>query len=273
MRILDFVVAGFMKCGTTSLHGYLQQHPRLDLPEMKETDYFVQELSPHRDADWYAGLFSDDAEQLRGEVSPNYAKRHCFPGVAQRIHDAAPDISVFFLIRDPIDRAVSHYKHQLAAGHETDSIETALAPSEDNHYLTCSRYAYQLTPYVQCFGSDNIHIYDSHSLRHRRDDVLRSIFDVLGVEPVPVQTPRNEHRSDGKRRPAWLDRQLPGSSLPVRATRFLARKILPDRLTVGKSVRHVSLSDSMREQIADFLRDDVRSLRELTGLSLTHWSV
>ena len=273
IQTLDFIVAGFMKCGTTSLHSYLHQHPKLDLPEMKETHFFIQQINLNRGYDWYKSLFSEDDMQLHGEVCPGYAKRHCFPGVAQRIYEAAPNIPVFFLVRDPIDRAVSHYKHQLAAGHEAASIDTALAPSDDNHYLMCSRYAYQLAPYLELFGADNVHIYDSHSLRHSRDTVLRSIFDVLGVNTIPVHTPKNEHRSADKRRPAWLDRRLPGSSLPVRATRFLARKFLPDSLTIGKSVRHVSLSDPIREKIADFLCDDASSLRKLTGLSLPHWSV
>src|SRR5687768_14093660 len=94
-----FVIIGAMKCGTTSLHYYLAQHPEICMPQKKETDFFITEINYHRGRGWYESLFAQPAKitaKACGEASPNYAKTWQFRGVPERMHDLLPQARLIY---------------------------------------------------------------------------------------------------------------------------------------------------------------------------------
>lgn len=110
-----FIVIGAMKCGTTSLYYALDAHPEIEMSDRKETDFFIRARNYRRGTDWYEDRFPASG-QARGECSPNYTKAHLFPRVARRMHDLVPDVHLVYMVRDPIDRIVSHYVGNRAVG-------------------------------------------------------------------------------------------------------------------------------------------------------------
>ena len=93
-----------MKCGTSSLHQCLDDHPGICMPRIKETDFFKTNENYQAGMEQYLGYFSGDG--IRGEISPNYSKCHLFPGVPERIHQALPDARLLYIVRDPLERII-----------------------------------------------------------------------------------------------------------------------------------------------------------------------
>jgi Sulfotransferase domain len=144
----SFLIIGAQRSGTTSLFNYLVQHPQVLPPLGKEVHYF--DLHYQQGIQWYRGRFPF-SYRLRGgtltlDASPYYLVH---PLVPQRVAETLPDIRVIALLRNPVDRALSHYQHELRAGRETLSFPEAiereaerLAGEEDRLRRDPSYYSY-----------------------------------------------------------------------------------------------------------------------------------
>lgn len=111
----NLIVIGAMKCATTSLHWYLDLHPQVAMSRPKQVNLFVtqQELRAG-DIEGYCSRFPADVP-VRGESSPSYTKKRKYPGVPERISRFLPDARLVYIIRDPIERIISHYAHEWAS--------------------------------------------------------------------------------------------------------------------------------------------------------------
>ena len=183
-RYPNLFLVGAMKSGTTSLHNYLAAHPEIFMSRkpFKEAQYFVLERNWHKGEDWYLGLFTDagDAKYL-GESSTDYSKLPHFQGVPERIARVSPHARILYLMRDPVERAVSQYWWEVQwCGEGRDMLSVLKSMS----WLTdLSYYAMQLRPYIEQFGRENVMAVTTEELSGRPQDVMRGIFDWLGVNP------------------------------------------------------------------------------------------
>ena len=106
----NLFVIGAMKSGTTTLHEYLGSHPEICMSDRKEPGYFVEEYGWSNGVDWYLRQFSGDGkEKYLGESTTDYTKLPRFKGVARRIAEFNPGAKIMYLLRDPIERTISHY--------------------------------------------------------------------------------------------------------------------------------------------------------------------
>lgn len=177
----NLIVIGGLKCGTTSVHHYLNLHPQIAMSRPKELNYFVTELNRDLGADWYRSHF-DPAARIRGESSPHYTNLPRFAGVAERMAAELEDgTRLIYMVRDPIDRILSHYVHNTGGGYEGRPIEQALA-APGSSYVERSRYATQLDPFLQRFGAERVRIISQDELRDRRAETMRGAFEFLGVD-------------------------------------------------------------------------------------------
>jgi hypothetical protein len=128
-RLPDFLIIGAQKCGTTSLFYYLSQHPELHLPTEKEIHYF--DLNFEKGTRWYTQFFGSEpayAQKFTGEASPYYLFH---PFVPERVASLVPEVKLIVLLRDPVERAYSHYMHQRKMGNEPlDSFPEAIRQEE-----------------------------------------------------------------------------------------------------------------------------------------------
>ena len=130
MTLPTFLIIGTMKGGTTSLHRYLRQHPEVFMPERKELNFFLDEyagppIDPPEERNWSRGITwyerqfaGAERERAVGEASANYSRYPTYPGVAERIAEVVPQMKLIYLMRNPIDRVLSHYLHDFANGRE-----------------------------------------------------------------------------------------------------------------------------------------------------------
>ena len=115
LKPLDFMIIGAQKSATTALHAYLTEHPRIAMPLAKEAPFF--DRGDYGKAAWKA--FSEEhfaicGDRLRGKASPQYMADPRVPG---RIAALMPHTKLIAILRDPVDRAYSHY--QMARRRET----------------------------------------------------------------------------------------------------------------------------------------------------------
>jgi hypothetical protein len=260
------VVIGAMKCGTSTLHGHLSLHPEISMSQVKELNFFIESRNYRRGEKWYRSHF-DFRRPIRGESSPNYTKSPTFPGVAERMHAMIPSARLVYIVRDPIDRAISHYRHNLSQGRETRPIDVALG-TPGNDYIVASSYFRQLQEFMRFYPRDQLRLFELDELAADPRDVSRQVFEWVGVDPT-FDHPgfdRVLHKSAKKGRPTALGRRvlaLPGGKV----LRSVLARVLDQPLD-----RPV-LDEATRNIVSEMLAADVASLREFWGRELGHWTV
>ncbi|KMM17498.1 hypothetical protein SYNGFB01_03830 [Synechococcus sp. GFB01] len=200
----QLIIGGGMRCGTTALFSYLAKHPQLSASRRKEVHYF--DLHFDRGHAWYKRQFrmgkavSNNRHQLLFESSPYYMYE---PRVPQRIHNTIPDARLVFLLRDPIDRAISHYQKNLKDQRECLSLRDALEAEEerlageeekmlnDPHYCSAvhqyfsykarGRYAILIKRFFRYFPRNQILLIRSSRLFKQPTLTLAEVCDFLGV--------------------------------------------------------------------------------------------
>jgi len=274
----DVIIIGAPKCGTTSLHVYLDLHPAIAMTHEKELHFFSRDHVWNRGLEWYRAQFDPDAE-LRGEASVSYSSWPKWPGVPQRMAGIIPDVRLLYLVRDPIDRIISSWVHRYSEGMESRPIEQVLAELDDNPIIDRSRYYRQLEEYFPYFPRERIHVVCSERLRAERRTVLGEVFTFLGVDPA-FDTPgfdRVEHQSRFKRKKGRVARVLKrwAESRPARVLRPAVRRRI-GYLVYKPFTRRLDpphLDDRTRARLQEYLAPDVERLREFTGQSFARWSL
>jgi Sulfotransferase family len=201
-RFPNLFIIGAMKSGTSSLHEYLRQHPDIFMARFKEPQYFAPHTTrwgqrwgqgqpyPHPGIEWYLDLFRDAGDvRYAGESSVSYTAAPWVTGCEQRIHAFNPEARLVYIMRDPVERAISHYWHFVNDGREDLTPLDAVRRKED--YVARSDYARQLQPYIDTFGRERIFTLSLEELEADSSEWMRSLFTWLGVAPdVAVHTER-----------------------------------------------------------------------------------
>ena len=273
----NLIVVGGLKCGTTSLHHYLNLHPEVAMSRPKELNFFVEELNWELGPDWYRSHF-DRSAAARGETSPHYTNRPRFEGVAERMASLlGGQARVVYMVRDPIDRLLSHYLHNVGGGYEERPLEQAAADPQ-SAYVQRSLYTFQLEPYLGQFGDDRVLVVSREDLGHEREATMRRVFEFTGVDPdfVSEEFEREWETGSGKGKGGFrlMDRavRLPGlraldrnfDRLPERM-RWMVERLVHDPGS-GEAPKP-QLPADLREQLEAVFRPDVESLERLTGRS------
>jgi hypothetical protein len=276
----NLIIIGGLKCGTTSIHHYLGLHPEINMSKPKELNFFVEELNWDLGLDWYQGRF-DQRFKVRGESSPHYTNLPHFQGVPERIQRHIPDAKLIFLVRDPISRILSHWRHAVGAGYEIRPMEEALA-RPDQTYVTRSRYWMQLQPYLERFDRSQIAIFSQEELQSDREGTMRKAFRFAGVDEsfYSEQFSREWEKSTAKESDRYqlMERliKLPGfrsfdrnfDRFPERL-RWMVERIVhePDAPSAPKP----DLPDSVRESLVSQFSEDVAALQEFAGREFSGW--
>lgn len=182
----SFIIVGGQRCGTNSLYEYLVAHPRIGraLP-IQEVHYF--DLHFDKGLRWYRGHFPirgglrsagrSGTPPITGESSPYYMFHPLAP---RRIAETLPDAKIFVLLRNPIDRAYSHFQHERARGVETFSFEEAISREEDRLAGEVERMCSD--PGYQSFN----HQHFSYLARGRYIEQLETLFSLFPREQILV---------------------------------------------------------------------------------------
>ena len=175
----DYIVIGAMKCGTSTLATQLGAQDGIFMTTPKEPNYFSDDAVFARGSEWYSALFDEAGkDDVRGEASTHYTKLPTYPDTVARLKEAAPHVRLVYMIRNPIERVVSHYIHAWSEGETSDPIETAFATMPE--LVDYGRYGWQIAPFVEAFGADAILLTSLERQRQAADAELARIAAHLG---------------------------------------------------------------------------------------------
>jgi hypothetical protein len=225
---------------------------------------------------WYRQHFigSKDAKAI-GEASPRYTMYPYYRGVPERLASFLPGARLVYIVRHPIMRMISHYRHRFRATDEREPLVDALL--RNPLYVDTSRYAFQLEQYAAHVPQDRILVVVSEQLRRNRLEVLSQIFGFLKVDSNWVgATQMHEYNvTRGRLAPRLLTREfmsLPGwdrfaTSIPGRFKR-VARKISHRPLEATPE-----LPSAVIRELEVRLRDDIMELRKYLEPGFDGWGI
>ncbi|HXR28919.1 MAG TPA: sulfotransferase [Solirubrobacteraceae bacterium] len=217
-EILDFIVIGAQKAGTTSLFQYLRQHPEIALPEGKEVPYFSHDSLYERGFSAYMGRLVENANREAadparrwGTVTPQYMVGGVYQPAAgaperdgygvrtvpERIRETLPDVRLVAILRDPVQRALSHHRMSATIGRERRSFDEAIDqmlgaealqdarihPQESTGYVAWGEYGRILAGYYEVFPSEQILVVFTEELEREPAQLLSRIQAFIGVDP------------------------------------------------------------------------------------------
>jgi Sulfotransferase domain len=330
---IGFLVIGAAKAGTTSLFEYMRLHPDLHMPPEKEVYFFNIDRNYRRGLDWYRETVCRDAPPgaICGEATAEYLSgtsyaegaedRDLAPSnwnvevteveetIPRRIREALPDVRLICVLRDPVERAHSHYRMMALGGVDSRSFDAAveelmepgtlersrIARTRLNGYVVNGEYARLLAGYLRVFPRTQLKAIFSDDLQERPDETMADLFEFIGVTPEFV--PQNV----GTRyREAAVRQRIPGLNLVTLQTGLarlgVARKLwhaLPDRPrnTIDRAYNVVNyrvemwnalrgeageeIPEHVRDRLVAHYRPDSEALAEMLGREvpwLASWS-
>lgn len=289
----NFLIIGAAKGGTTSLYEYFNQHPEIYMSPVKEPRFFALEnekldfQNPDQAINQtsvttlpeYRKLFEGvSSETAIGEASPLYMYS---PKAVERIAHYVPNAKLIAILRNPVDRAYSCYKHLIAL--EPYSFAEALQVEHDRinknwahlwHYRQGGYYYAQLQRYFEKFDCDQIKVYLFDDLKSNPLSITRDAFAFLDVDPSFV--PDLSHKNVSNNPKVKVLQNIVNGKSQIRA---FSKKVFPKsvRTTVAGYIRGWNskefplIPDDVRQQLINDYRSDVLKLEQLIDHDLSHW--
>lgn len=214
----DFLIIGAQKAGTTTIYDNLIKHPKVAPADIKEVHYFDNNWQKHEN--WYRAHFHFEkklraAGQITGEASPYYLYHTLVP---QRVKQVCPNARFIVVLRNPVERAYSHFHHEKRKKREPLSFEEALQQEHQRlvgeeariktgavsssfthqHYSYMDRgnYAKQLENWFTHFPREQFLILESSQLNHNFPETFSRIYDFLGLQDHPLPQPKRSNVGD-----------------------------------------------------------------------------
>lgn len=209
----DFIVIGAQKGGTTSLFHYLNQHPQLNLPSKKEIHFFTKNY--HRGLKFYKTYFPFKKNgKLSGEATPYYLFH---PLIPKRVFKHYPNVKLIVMLRNPVDRAFSHYNMEKKMTKEDRSFEDAIKDELDkfeiinsqvllssrysnehahHSYLSRGLYQEQIVRWLTCFDKSQMLFLKSEDFFRDPQKELNKVFNFLKIDPVKIKDLKPKWQGD-----------------------------------------------------------------------------
>ncbi|HEY6419469.1 MAG TPA: sulfotransferase [Candidatus Binataceae bacterium] len=298
-KLPNFFVVGAMKAGTGSLYDYLRAHPQIYMSRIKEPGYFSTDIRPPLDShqrrllampsdtllgyvrvydfDYYCRLFEGvGAELAVGECSVSYLPSRT---AATEIRSAVPHARIIIVLRNPVERAYSHYlmnvrneKAPLSFRNELNRDRSKIEETQlPKPYVQLGLYSEQVERYLNTFPSERVKIFLYEDIRDDFSKFIANVYDFLGVDGgfrPPKMKIRNQSR---------LPRSKLLNLLWVRTPlRDIVPRYLPEGMLAMAGRLHYSakvpeLSSADREYLLEAFAPDIKKLERLINRELKSW--
>ena len=284
----NFFIVGAPKAGTTSLYHYLSQHSEVFLSPKKELNYFSQadivaqclyyhERGVGDRAEFESFFENANGAKAVGEASVSYL---FYQNVASRIHALLPEAKIIIVLRNPIDRAFSHYLMDRRLGYVEISFDDIVYqrsghPLGDLYYqqaVSLGMYYEQVKRYLDLFGEKRVKIFLNDDLLADTPGVVRSLFAFLGVD-TSFETPLTRHHNVYGKPRNGLVRYL----YTMKGLRIVTKKLFPAGFAAGMKKKLLIPGEKpvMNRQTGDYLlsiyKEDIGKLAALIKRDLSHW--
>ena len=294
INLPNLLIVGAAKCGTTSLHNYLKQHPDIFMSKHKEPHFLINsdigEDRIHKAItvlEDYEDMFKTDSiYKYKGESSVMYL---AFPefSIKNIKKYLDPDVKIIIMLRNPVERAFAGYLHNLRYNpSENLSFEEAFEKSEaryyqerditpDTRYLHVGNYYSQVESFMSMFN-DNVLVIMYEDYVNDIDLCLANVFDFLDIDKISVDTSRR-HMVGG-----WIFKRkfLRNLLIPKNNFKSLIKSFLPNkkiRKAIKQKIMNMStvespfISKDMHKKLTEYYRKDIDNLSKLLNKELNCW--
>ena len=300
MTLPNFLVIGAAKSGTTSLYEYLRQHPETFMCPTKEPGFFrghsedvdptqldTQSLRRFRrfeskavsHIDDYRALYSGAQGKAIGEATPSYLWS---PSAPQKIREHIPDAKLVAILRDPAERAFSHFLMNVRTGRELSTDFDTILENEDygednpyvgtQHYIRHGFYYRQLLRYHAVFPAEQIRVFLLSDLKQDPAGTLAQLFQYLEIDDSFAPDTSTKHNISSIPKSNAL-RFVLGKTPKGIKTRFMnklptAYRWYKENIRRGERPR---LSTPARQKLISIFRPDITGLQDLISRDLSSW--
>ena len=267
---VDFIIAGAMKCGTSSLSEILSLHPDISFSNPKEPQFFSGTKDWEKNLNEYHSHFSKEG-LIYGEGSTNYTKYPCFNlNIWDDIFEYNSKMKFIYLIRNPIDRIISHYTHIFESGLTNKPLEEAIITNPQ--LLNISKYYTQIIPYIRKFGKENVLIILFEDFVKNQLSITKEVLSFLNANPnkMPeIVKPVHANNSSEKKRPYRKYDQNLFPNLTKKISYRLWEKIyVPNNRFLLEKPK---LSEKYKSIISNMLELEILAIQKLINKDLSHW--
>lgn len=216
---LDFLVVGVQKSGTTTLDQYLRLHSAIGMPnKKKELHFFDKPANFSKGIEFYHAFYAgSDDKKVWGECTPIYSY---WEGVLENIYQYNPNMKLIMVLRNPIERAFSHWNMEFFHGREALSFYDALKREQSRlsempnnqhrvySYVDRGRYISQIKKIWNLFGKKKLHIIKMDELVKSPERVMNSIYDFLDVERQVIKQPICSYAGEYNKKMTKIEREF-----------------------------------------------------------------
>ena len=296
MKKPNFVISGFPKCGTTSLHHYLNDHPQIYMPIQKELHFFTFEIlsklnkgpldkivkeSQIDNSEKYLSYYQNvKKENAIGDTSPSYIN---YPSQFFRIKKYLNDPKIIILLRDPISRAYSNYLHLKREGRETLSFKDAIEIEDQRReaqYSDFWYYKFNSTYYEKIIKAkkvfSNVLILTTEELSEDPKTTLKKVYKFLDVDESFESKKTSEKFNVGGNYTANFFTKIlfQPSKLKNTVKKFIKPtsfvKIILMRLASIFNIKPAKIDESLIIDLKQNFREDVANLKKL-DIDMLNW--
>lgn len=291
---INFLCIGAAKSATTTLHELLKGHPQISLPSNKEAPFFSDNRVYRKGLQKYIKThFGKHPNQILGTVTPHYMFDQTDVTVqqtAQRIHSALPNVKIIALLRNPTDRAYSHYKMLRQRGYDKRTFKEAIQDIQsgnhliknynqpDSNYLSLSCYGNILEHYYKLFPKQNILVITTNELSKNPEKTLRKVLLFIGASPEASPTYQKTVARKGGSKPR-LKMLSPGYLYNLPLVKVVWQNIIPYSLRRSIEYRinlwNTAGDDEQLDKTTEFYQNltryfdsDTKKLEKLTGKTM-----
>ena len=291
----NFFTVGAAKSGTTSLYQYLNQHPEVFVPEIKEPCFFSfaeKQVSFSNEVSFFITKWHDYLNLYKksvgfkavGDFSTPYL--YFYKETIQNIKKFIPNyqgLKIIIILRNPIDRAFSQYMHNVRDLREKLSFEEAIKLEEkrmaenyhfDFFYIDRGFYYRQVKAYLENFKNVKIFLFEEY--KKNVFAVLKGICEFLEIDSSPLNNidVSKKFNVSGRPKIPFFNRILRSQNYFVKKVKGILPRGFKDNLIdliFKYNLKKEEMSDEIKEYLKLLYREDVEKLSELIGRDLTGW--
>ena len=284
---VDFFIVGAPKAGTTSLYHYLSEHPQVEMSSQKEPDYFSDKAINEQGMyygknrintlDKYESLFVQKESVVYGEASVSYL---FYENVPEDIKKYNPNAKIIIMLRNPIERAFSHYLMDYRLGLISDSFENVLAKKSKHknahlfyqQYIEVSKYAKQIQRYLDFFKKDNILFIDYEDFKKNVSKTVDQVYNFLHISTEFAADINTKHNTFTMPKNKVIRliysfvflRKILTFLFPT----YLVKNI---RVLLFKSDKKPELLKETRSLLSIIFNDDIKKMEEVLAKNYSKW--
>ena len=285
---VDFFIVGAPKAGTTSLYHYLNEHPEISMSSQKEPDYF-SDADLQNDGMYYGknridtikkyhNLFDNNSEsKLKGEASVSYL---FYKNVPQKIKTYNPEAKIIIMLRNPIDRAFSHYLMDYRLGLVSDSFEDIIGRKSVNknkklfyqQYIELSEYSSQIKRYLDVFNDTEILFIEYEDLKMDLISIMKKTYLFLGVNQLYEPDLAKKHNTYAMPKNSVI-RFIYSFVILRNIASFFFPKNLVNRIRVVlfKNDKKPVLLEKTRIRLGQYFANDISTLTKMLNKDFSRW--